>query len=143
MKKSTPPRPIRPGATSTTTNPKGYGSRKGTDVRKITKVTKPMSKSVARNPDAPKPVGSGTSVKVMTKSETAIKKGQAKGVNTGSKPAPKKLKKVSTQDKMIERMQLMKKKPTKPGTQNNMPSTGRGAGMRGGLGGGIFGTKNR
>jgi len=69
-----------------------------------------ITKPAVKNPSAPKPVGSGakSSVKVMTKSEIAIKKGQAKGVNTGSKPAPKKLNKVSTQDKMMERMQSMR-----------------------------------
>ena len=84
-----------------------------------------LTKSAVKNPSAPKPVGSGAkgSVKVVSKTEIAIKKGQAKGVNTGSKPAPKKLKKVSTTDKMIQKMQSMR---------------GRG-GMRGG--GNMFGNR--
>lgn len=52
-------------------------------VRKITKVTRPMRKSVVKNPSAPKGAGSGTSVKPITKSETFMKKGKAKGMNSG------------------------------------------------------------
>lgn len=52
-------------------------------VRKITKVTRPMRKSVVKNPSAPKATGSGTTVKPITKSETFMKKGKAKGSNAG------------------------------------------------------------
>lgn len=52
-------------------------------VRKITKVTKPMTKPAVKNPSAPTGTGSGTSVKPITKSETFMKKGKAKGSNAG------------------------------------------------------------
>lgn len=60
------------------------GAKKPRPVTQITKVTKPMKKSVVRNPSAPKGTGSGTTVKPITKSETFMKKGKAKGSNAGS-----------------------------------------------------------
>jgi len=82
MKKTTPP--PRPGGTGAPRNTStALGSRKGTKVRKITKVTKPLTKSTVRNPDAPKGTGSGTSVKVITKSETFMKKDKARRDRTG------------------------------------------------------------
>ena len=66
-----------------------------------------ITKPAVKNPSAPKPVGSGakSSVKVMTKTESMLKKGQGKSSNTAGKPAPKKYKKVGEIDKMIENMQ--------------------------------------
>jgi hypothetical protein len=82
MKKTTPP--PRPGGTGAPRNTStALGSRKGTKVRKITKVTKPLTKSTVRNPDAPKGTGSGTSVKVITKNETFMKKDKARRDRTG------------------------------------------------------------
>ena len=82
MKKTTPP--PRPGGTGAPRNTStALGTRKGTKVRKITKVTKPLTKSTVRNPDAPKGTGSGTSVKVITKSETFMKKNKARRDRTG------------------------------------------------------------
>jgi hypothetical protein len=60
------------------------GAKKPRPVVQITKVKKPMRKSVVRNPNAPKATGSGTTVKPITKSETFMKKGKAKGMNSGS-----------------------------------------------------------
>ena len=57
--------------------------KKPTVVRKITKVKKPMTKPAVKNPSAPRGTGSGTSVKVITPSETFMKKGKAKGMNSG------------------------------------------------------------
>lgn len=85
MKKSTPP--PRPGGTgSPRKSSMELGTRKGTKVRKITKVTKPMTKSVVRNPDAPKPVGAGAprgAVRVITPSETFMKKSKARRDRSG------------------------------------------------------------
>jgi hypothetical protein len=44
-----------------------------------------VKKSAVKNPSAPKPAGSGTSVKVITKSETAMKKGTAGRNRSGIK----------------------------------------------------------
>ena len=78
IKKSTP-KP-RPGATSSTANPTGRGSRKGTKVRVITGVTRPFKKATVRNPNAPKSIGSGAapgSVRVITSTEGAMKRDKA------------------------------------------------------------------
>jgi len=92
---------------------------------------KPLTKPVVKNPSAPKGTGSGAakgSVKVMTKTESMLKKGKDKTSNTGSKPAPKTLKKVSEIDKMINNTQ---------GFRGRSPRGG------GGINGGPFGIKNR
>lgn len=72
MKKATPK-----------SKPTSKGSKK--PVVKVTKVTKPMKKSAVTNPFAPKGMGSGALpglVRPITKSETFMKKGKAKGMNT-------------------------------------------------------------
>lgn len=93
MRKSTPPplppRPPRPGGPSTT--PGRTASRVPTGKRKpnpVVKVApkKPLTKSTVKNPNAPKGTGSGTSVKVITKSETFMKKAKAASAKTGSLP---------------------------------------------------------
>lgn len=48
-----------------------------------------VKKSAVRNPSAPKPVGSGTSITVLNKGESAMKRGQA-GRNRSGKPMPSK-----------------------------------------------------
>jgi hypothetical protein len=81
MKKATPP---RPGATGRTANPTGLGSRKGTKVTKIVKVTKPLTKSVVRNPDAPKSsMPASGLVKPITKSEGFMKRDKARRDRSG------------------------------------------------------------
>jgi hypothetical protein len=85
IKKSTP-KPPRPGSTRSTANPTGRGSRKGTKVRLITKVTKPLTKPTVKNPSAPKGVGSGAapgSVRVITKSESFLKREKAMRERSG------------------------------------------------------------
>jgi len=126
------PKPLRPDTTGTKAEVRGRMSTKPT-VKVVPK--KPLTKPVVKNPSAPKPVGSGakSSVKVMTKTESMLKKGQGKSSNTAGKPAPKKYKKVGEIDKMIEKTQSFR---------GRTPRGGMG-GMRGGGGGGLFGTKNR
>jgi len=98
-----------------------------------------VKKSVVKNPSAPKPVGSGAkdSVKVMTKTESMLKKGNVKPDKSNAKNATppgrnrsmtsqEKYKRPGTQQKMIDNMQ---------GFRGRSP---RGA--RGGMGGGgLFG----
>lgn len=131
--------------------------KKPTVVRKITKVTKPMTKSAVKNPSAPRGTGSGTSVKVITPSETFMKKGKAKGMNTPPGAKTKNYKS-SNVDKMIANSQTLLKRGTPPANKGGKPSqvtppkkktppapkqkrrifTGRGGSMRGGsMGGGM------
>ena len=86
MKKSTPTPPARPGGSGSKTNSTRLGSRKGTKVRVITGTKRALTKSVVRNPDAPKGVGSGAasgSVRVITKSESMLKREKAMRERTG------------------------------------------------------------
>lgn len=158
MKKSTP---SRPGASSPrgTANPKGYGSRKGTKVVKITGAKKPLTKGVVRNPDAPKPAPTSGSVKPITKSETFMKKDKARRDRSGiGRPdntktfsknesipkgrggvTPKKYK--QSQDEKTRRQ--LKISPYAAGARrpNSPISNARGRGMGGGMlgGGGMRG----
>lgn len=171
MKKSTPKPPPAPrrGGNMGSGNPTNLGYRTGTKVRKITGTKKALTKSAVRNPDAPKPIGSGAArglVRVITPSETAMKKGKTGVLNkkktTGRNPGKYKS---SLTDKMIADTQNIRSKgyqELKPGekmaanTKGGKPSkvapkkkteapktttkrrifVGRG---RGGGGGGLFG----
>jgi hypothetical protein len=128
------PEPLRP-------NPLKATLRGESSTKPVVKVQlkKSPSKPVVKNPSAPKPVGSGAkgSVKVMTKTESMLKKGNVKPDKSNAKNATppgrnrgmtsqEKYKRPGTQQKMIDNMQGF-----------------RGRSPRGGFGmsGGIFGTK--
>ena len=137
--------------------------KKPTTVRKITKVTKPMTKSAVKNPKAPKATGSGTSVKIITKSETAMKKDKVRSAKTGTLPltrtvtdsmktSGKKSYKASRGDqKLIDGTQQIGKKGYTPLTaaekraaNEKMKSKGRGGrGMGGMLGGGSLTSRTK
>jgi hypothetical protein len=143
-KKSTP---ARPGASSPrgTANPKGYGSRKGTKVTKITGSKRALAKGVVRNPDAPKPAPTSGAVKPITKSETFMKKGNAKDMNKptgkGGVPVgrggvtPKKYKE-SQSDKIRRELKISPYKNRRPNApiSNARGGRGMGGGMLGGGG---------
>ena len=87
----TPPKPPRPGGPGTPPRSERTVSRTPTGKRKpnpVVKVVpkKPLTKSTVKNPSAPKTTGSGTSVKVITKNETFMKKAKAASAKTGSLP---------------------------------------------------------
>ena len=175
MKKK--PKPLRPDPTKA--NYKGTTGKN--PVVKITKVTKPFRKPTVKNPTAPTAAGPrGGGVRVITKSETAMKKDKARSARTGTLPltktvtdsmktSGKKSYKASTgNQKLIEGTQQIGKrgytgltaaekkaltakggKPSKvaPKKKTEAPKqakpkrrifVGRGGGMRGGAGGGLF-----
>jgi hypothetical protein len=80
------PKPLRPDPTKA--NYKGNTGKN--PVVKITKVTRPLKKATVKNPSAPSaaaPRGGG--VRVITKSETFMKKDKARSAKTGSLPLTK------------------------------------------------------
>jgi hypothetical protein len=92
-------KPLRPDPTKA--NYKGTTGKN--PVVKITKVTKPLKKAVVRNPSAPTAAGPrGGGVRVITKSETFMKKDKARRDRTGvGRPQnASAFKKSSAQDKM-------------------------------------------
>ena len=151
-------------------------SRIGADVRgtlstKKTIMVRPkgrLSKSVVRNPSAPKGTGSGASsgsVRVMTKSESALKTGKA-GSNRSSTPMSKDYKPSRGNQRLIESTQQIakkgyigltaaekkamnpkgnKSKGVTPPKKKTPPASKpmRRPGLRGFGGGGMFGPKNR
>ena len=133
MKKTTPP---RPGGSKTSST--ALGAKKGTKVVKITKVVKPMTKSAMRNPNAPTPVGAAAprgAVRVITPSETAMKKGKLRGTNTTPpSKAAKQTKDANT--KMTSREKTMKENQRMKGPKFKGRPGLRGGGMGGG---GLFG----
>ena len=75
------PKPSRPGGPSAATSGRTpsrvpTGKRKPNPVVKV-QPKKPLTKGVVRNPKAPKPVGSGTSVTLLQKGESGMKRGKA------------------------------------------------------------------
>ena len=77
------PKPLRPDPTKA--NYKGNTGKN--PVVKITKVTKPLKKAAVKNPSAPSASGPrGGGVRVITKSETAMKKDKARSARTGTLP---------------------------------------------------------
>lgn len=163
-------KPLRPDPTKA--NYKGTTGKN--PVVKITKVTKPLKKAVVRNPSAPTAAGPrGGGVRVITKSETFMKKDKARSARTGTLPltktvtdsmktSGKKSYKASTgNQKLIDNTQAFrgrqprgpvnpkganKSKGVTPKKKAEAPKstqkpkrrlfTGRGGGMRGGVGGG-------
>lgn len=130
MKKTTPPRPGG-GKTSST----ALGAKKGTKVVKITKVTKPMTKSAVRNTNAPTSVGAAAprgAVRIITPSETAMKKGKLRGTNTT--PPSKSAKQTKDANTKFTKNEKMKKEYQKiKGFSRG--GRGGGGGMLGGGGG--------
>ena len=93
------PKPLRPDPTKA--NYKGTMGKN--PVVKITKVTKPFKKATVKNPSAPTAAGPrGGGVRVITKSETFMKKDKARRDRTGvGRPQnASAFKKSSAQDKM-------------------------------------------
>jgi len=176
------PKPLRPDPTKA--NYKGNTGKN--PVVKVTKVTRPLKKATVKNPSAPSaatPRGGG--VRVITKSETFMKKDKARRTRTGTLPlyktvtdsmktSGKKSYKPSTgNQKLIDATQYIRSKgytsltaaekqaanvkgnkPTKvtPKKKAEAPKkpapkrrffTGRGGGMRGGSGGGLYGSMFR
>ena len=176
------PKPLRPDPTKA--NYKGNTGKN--PVVKVTKVTRPLKKATVRNPSAPSaaaPRGGG--VRVITKSESFMKKDKARRTRTGTLPlyktvtdsmktSGKKSYKPSTgNQKLIDATQYIRSKgytsltaaekqaasakgnkPTKvtPKKKAEAPKkpapkrrffTGRGGGMRGGSGGGLYGSMFR
>ena len=77
------PKPLRPDPTKA--NYKGNTGKN--PVVKITKVTKPLKKAAVKNPSAPSASGPrGGGVRVITKSESAMKKDKVRSAKTGTLP---------------------------------------------------------
>ena len=90
MKKTDKPTPGAPQRKYNTVGPSRTPSKTPVGRRPTKPVVKvqpkgAIKKSAVKNPKAPKATGSGTSVKVITKSETAMKKGTAGRNRSGGK----------------------------------------------------------
>jgi hypothetical protein len=117
------PKPLRPSGPTKPVTKYTIGTPKK-PVVKITKVTKPFKKATVKNPSAPSASGPrGGGVRVITKSETAMKKSKASVAKTGTLPitrtvtdsmktAGKKSYKPSTgNQKLIDDTQFVKRNP--------------------------------
>ena len=97
IKKSTPtpPRPPRtsgPGSVPSRTPSKTPTGRRPTKAVVKVQPKGVLKKSAVRNPSAPKPVGSGTSVTLLNKGESAMKRAKAAGRDRSGNPASGKAK---------------------------------------------------
>jgi hypothetical protein len=103
------PKPLRPSGPTKPVTKYTIGTPKK-PVVKITKVTRPLKKATVKNPSAPSASGpSGGGVRVITKSETAMKKSKASTAKTGTLPITR---------TVTDSMKTAGKKSYKPSTGN-------------------------
>lgn len=116
IKKSTPtpPRPPRtsgPGTVPSRTPSKTPTGRRPTKAVVKVRPKGVLKKSVVRNPDAPKPVGSGTSITILSKGESGMKRGQAGRNRSGQSMSGKSSYKTKLSDSRAKSEQRVKNTP--------------------------------
>jgi hypothetical protein len=145
MKKSTPKPPTPPRMSGTGVSPSRTPSKIPTGRRPTKPVVKvqpkgAVKKSAVRNPSAPKPVGSGTSVTLLNKAESVMKRDKAAGRNRSGQSmnkskSPNKSYKTKFSDSLTNTEQRVKGTPDRGSMSSYNDLKARDAMMRSAAGG--------